>query len=248
MCGRYASVASRADLLEQFVVDEKNADELRGQDFNVAPTKDNPVVIERVPDDGDGDADPVRELRAFRWGLLPFWAKDLKSGARMINARAETVHEKPAFRRAFKSQRALIPVDAFYEWLETEEVGKSGKPLKQPFVLRPSDRATLALAGLWEVWYDKSLPKDDPAGRIETYTIITTTATDSVGRIHDRMPMAINSGDWADWLDPRNHDVDELRAVMAPPIDGSLDMYAVSKLVNNVRNNGPELLEPMPVS
>ncbi|WP_328522851.1 SOS response-associated peptidase [Kribbella sp. NBC_00359] len=191
MCGRYASVASRAELLERFVVDESNAGELRGQDFNVTPTKDNPVVIARVPQDADEDAEPVRELRAFRWGLLPFWAKDIKVGAKMINARAETVHEKPAYRRAFKSQRALIPVDAFYEWLETDQVGKSGKKLKQPFALRPADGSTLALAGLYEVWYDKSLPDDDPARVVPTYTIITATATDSVGRIHDRTPMAI---------------------------------------------------------
>ncbi|MFG1820614.1 SOS response-associated peptidase [Kribbella sp. NPDC049174] len=246
MCGRYASVASRAELLERFVVAEQDADELRGQDFNVTPTKDNPVVIARVPKDPGEDADPVRELRTFRWGLLPFWAKDIKVGAKMINARAETVHEKPAYRRAFKAQRALIPVDAFYEWLETDQVGKSGKKLKQPFALRPSDGSTLALAGLYEVWYDKSLPKDDPNAKVPTYTIITTTATDSVGRIHDRMPMAITPDNWDKWLDPRNHDVDQLRELMAPPVDGSLDMYAVSKLVNNVKNNGPELLAPVP--
>ena len=248
MCGRYASVASRAGLLEQFVVEEDNADELRGPDFNVTPTKDNPVVLARVVDDASEDADPVRELRAFRWGLLPFWAKDIKVGAKMINARAETVHQKPAYRRAFKSQRALIPVDAFYEWLETDQVGASGKKLKQPFVLRPADGATLALAGLYEIWYDKSLPPDNPAAKVSTYTIITTTATDSVGRIHDRMPMAIAPEDWADWLDPRNHDVDQLHGLMAPPADGSLDMYAVSLLVNSPKNNGPELLEPLPDS
>ncbi|MFG1626250.1 SOS response-associated peptidase [Kribbella sp. NPDC049227] len=246
MCGRYASVASRAELLERFVVDENNADDLRGQDFNVTPTKDNPVVIARVPQDADEDAEPARELRAFRWRLLPFWAKDIQSGAKMINARAETVHEKPAYRRAFKSQRALIPVDAFYEWLETDQVGKSGKKLKQPFVLRPADGSTLALAGLYEVWYDKSLPDDDPNRVVPTYTIITTTATDSVGRIHDRMPMAITPDHWDEWLDPRNHDVDQLRGFMAPPVDGSLDMYAVSKAVNNVKNNGPDLLQPLP--
>jgi hypothetical protein len=104
------------------------------------------VVIARVPDDGGEDADPVRELRAFRWGLLPFWAKDIKVGARMINARAETVHQKPAYRRAFKSQRALIPVDAFYEWLATDAIGKSGKKLKQPFAI-PADRRIDAGAG-----------------------------------------------------------------------------------------------------
>jgi hypothetical protein len=110
--------------------------------------------------------------------------------------------------------------------------------------IRPSDGSTLALAGLYEVWYDKTLPDDDPNRVVPTYTIITTSATDSVGRIHDRMPMAITPDHWTEWLDPRNHDVDQLRALMAPPVDGSLDMYAVSKAVNNVKNNGPELLEP----
>jgi putative SOS response-associated peptidase YedK len=99
---------------------------------------------------------------------------------------------------------------------------------------------------LYEVWYDKSLPGDDPNRIVPTYTIITTTAIDSVGRIHDRMPMAITQDAWVEWLDPRNHDIDQLRALMAPPVDGSLDMYAVSKAVNNVKNNGPELLEPLP--
>jgi putative SOS response-associated peptidase YedK len=248
MCGRYASVPSRAELLERFVVDESNADELRGQDFNGTPTKENPVVIARVRQDAGEDAEPARELRAFRWGLLPFWA-DLKVGAKMINARAETVHEKPAYRRAFKSQRALIPVDPFYDWFETDQISeKTKKPLKQPFALRPSDGSTLSLAGLYEVWYDKSLADDDPNRIVPTYTIITTTATDSVGRIHDRMPMAITPDHWAEWLDPRNHDVDQLRGLMTPPADGSLDMYAVSKAVNNVKNNGPELLDPLPAS
>jgi putative SOS response-associated peptidase YedK len=248
MCGRYASIASRADLLERFAVEEPNADELRGQDFNVAPTKDNPVVIARIPADAEEDAEPVRELRAFRWGLLPFWAKDIKAGARMINARAETVHEKPAYRRAFQSRRALIPVDAFYEWFETEEVGKGGKNLKQPFTFRPTDGLTLGLAGLWEIWHNKDLPQGDPAATVETYTIITTAATDSAGRIHDRMPMVITPADWDAWLDPRNFEIDQLRTLMAPPPDGSLDIYAVSKLVNSVRNNGPDLLEPIPAS
>ncbi|ONI79063.1 DUF159 family protein [Kribbella sp. ALI-6-A] len=247
MCGRYASTASRANLLERFVVDEQHADELRGPDFNVTPTKSNPVVIARVPKDAGDDVEPVRELRSFRWGLVPFWAPDLKMGSRMANARAETVHEKPSFRTPFKSRRALIPVDAFYEWMETEQLGKNNKPVKQPFALRPADGSTLALAGLWETWTDKSKPEGDPERLVRTYTIITTNATDAVGRIHDRMPMAIAPADWEAWLDPRNHDVDELRSLMAPPL-GELEIYAVSKAVNSVRNNGPELLEPIALS
>ncbi|MEU4393737.1 SOS response-associated peptidase family protein [Kribbella sp. NPDC023855] len=125
--------------------------------------------------------------------LVPFWAKDLKIGSKLVTPRAETVHEKPSFRTPFKSRRALIPVDAFYEWLATDQVSeKTGNRVKQPFALRPADGSTLALAGLYEFWRDKSLPDDDPNALVPTYTIIiTTTATDAVGRIHDRMPMAI---------------------------------------------------------
>jgi putative SOS response-associated peptidase YedK len=111
--------------------------------------------------------------------------------------------------------------------------------------IRPADGSTLALAGLYEVWRDKSKPEDDPEAWVRSYTIITTTATDAVGRIHDRMPMAIAPADWDAWLDPRNHDVDDLRSLMAPPLDDALEIYAVSTAVNSVRNNGPELLKPL---
>lgn len=167
----------------------------------------------------------------------------------LANARAETVHEKPSFRVPFKSRRALIPVDAFYEWLETDKVSEtSGKKLKQPFVLRPAEGTTLALAGLYEYWRDKNEPDDDPEAWIRSYTIITTTATHAVGRIHDRMPMAIAKANWADWLDPRNQSTQDVLALMAPPIDDNLDIYAVSRAVNNVRNNGPDLLLPLDLS
>jgi putative SOS response-associated peptidase YedK len=175
--------------------------------------------------------------------------RDLVQSTRIVNARAETVHEKPSFRTAFRSKRALIAVDAFYEWLETDQVSeKTGQPLKQPFALRPADGHTLALAGLYEVWTDKSKPEGDPDRLVPTYTIITTTATDSVGRIHDRMPMAITADNWDAWLDPRNTDVDHIRELMAPPLDDSLEIYAVSTAVNSVRNNGPHLLDPLPAS
>jgi putative SOS response-associated peptidase YedK len=143
----------------------------------------------------------------------------------MVNARAETVHEKPSFRAAFKSRRALIPVDAFYEWLETEQLSeKTKKPLKQPFVLRPDTGGSLALAGFCEFWRDKSKPEDDPEAWVPTYTIITTTATDEVGRIHDRTPMTIAKANRDDWLDPRNHATEDVLALMRPPLDGSLEM------------------------
>jgi len=120
--------------------------------------------------------------------LVPSWSKEAKLG-RMINARAETVHEKSSFRRAFKSRRLLVPISGFYEWFPTQQLGRSGMPLKQPFYLHPKDDAVLALAGLYEFWLDKSKAEDDPDRWLTTFTIITTTATDDVGHIHDRMPM-----------------------------------------------------------
>jgi putative SOS response-associated peptidase YedK len=161
----------------------------------------------------------------------------------MINARAETVHEKPAFRRAFRSRRLLVPVDGLYEWFPTQQIGQSGKPLKQPFYIHPADGAVLTLAGLYEFWRDESKPADDPEAWLTSFTIITTTATDDVGRVHDRMPMAIAPDDWDAWLDPRVDDVETVRGLMAPP--SGLDIYAISTAVNNVKNNGPQLLEPV---
>jgi putative SOS response-associated peptidase YedK len=248
MCGRYASTARRADLLEQLQVDDDNADELKGPDYNVAPTNLAPVVLARPPADGPKDADAVRQLRLFKWGLVPFWAKDTKIGNKMVNARSETVHEKPAFRAAFKSRRCLIPVDAFHEWFETDKISeKTHKPLKQPFAFKPTDGTSLALAGMFEVWKDKALPEDDPAALLWSYTIITTTATDEIGRIDDRMPMSVAPGDWAQWLDPTFKDPDDLKALMTPPT--GLEISAVSTAVNDVRRiNGPHLLDRLPAS
>lgn len=145
----------------------------------------------------------------------------------MINARAETVHEKPAYRAAFKSRRCLIPVDGFFEWFPTQQLGRTGKPLKQPFYITPADGQVLPLAGLYELWKDP-LPADDADPWLTTFTIITTTATDDVGRVHDRMPMSVSPDKWEDWLDPALNDNDATHALMAPPVAGSLDIYAVS--------------------
>jgi putative SOS response-associated peptidase YedK len=201
-------------------------------------------VLARPPRDAR-DADPVRQLRSLKWGLVPSWAKDPKIGSRLINARAETVHEKPAFRRAFATRRLLVPVSGFYEWFPTQQVATSGKPVKQPFYLRPKDEGVLALAGIYEFWRDPGKPRDDAEAWLTTFTIITTNATDDVGHIHDRMPMTVNRDNWRRWLDPRINEPDDVRALMTPPPTGSLDVYPVSKAVNNVRNNGPQLIEPL---
>ena len=221
-------------------------------DYNVAPTKPVYAVLTRRSHDkdehGDGQPaadEPVRQLRVVRWGLVPVWAKDPSIGSRMINARAETVAEKPAFKRAFARRRCLLPADGFYEWQQVEE---NGKKRKQPYYIYRSDGGVLAFAGLYELWRDPSVPEDSDGGWLWTTTIITTQATDEVGRIHDRMPMIIDRAAWADWLDPGHSDVAALRQLLAPATSSGLTSHPVSPAVNNVRNNGPELTAVLPES
>jgi putative SOS response-associated peptidase YedK len=175
----------------------------------------------------------------MRWGLVPFWAKDVKIGSRMINARAETVAEKPAFRRAFAKRRCLVPADGYYEWQQMPGAAK------QPIYISRTDGRSLAFAGLYELWRDPSVSSDDQDAWLWTTTIITTSAPDELGMIHDRMPMIIDPGSWADWLDPANSDVADLKALLTPAMVSDLTTWPVSTAVNSVRNNGPELIEPV---
>jgi len=184
----------------------------------------------------------ARELRVVRWGLVPYWAKDPSIGSRLINARAETVASKPAFRRAFARHRCLLPADGFYEW---EKSGDPKHPRKQPYYIRREDGGVLAFAGLYELWRDKDRPGDDPDSWLWTATIITTRAEDEVGRIHDRMPMVIEPDRWSDWLDPTAASTEALHGLMTPAASVHLTTYPVSTEVNSVRNNGPGLIEPM---
>ena len=250
MCGRYASARKRQDLLEEFRIDRDRVTDDLEPDYNVAPTKPVYAVLTRGgPDESAGPpeqaaagADVARELRVVRWGLVPFWAKDPSIGSRMINARVETVDSKPAFRRAFAKRRCLLPADGFYEW---QQVAGNGKTRKQPYFIHRADGGVLAFAGLYEIWRDKSVPEDDPRAWLWTSTIITTRAEDSVGQIHDRMPMVIDPARWGDWLDPGNSDKADLLALLAPATSGGLASYPVSMAVNSVRNNGPDLMEPL---
>ncbi len=270
MCGRYASARKRIELLEEFGVQSDRVAQPLAPDYNVAPTKAVYAVMTRQPGDRDGTDNgrvdgpaaasgelrkvvlpdqhgeaagrevPVeRQLRVVRWGLVPFWAKDTKIGSRMINARAETVAEKPAFRRAFSQRRCLLPADGYYEWQQQD-----GRP-KQPIYITRADGRPLAFAGLYELWRDPSVPPDDPDAWLWTTTVITTSAPDDLGHIHDRMPMVINPASWGEWLDPVNRDVSDLRSLLVPAVVSGLTTYPVSTAVNSVRNNGPELIEPL---
>src|SRR4051812_1342536 len=243
MCGRYASSRRPQDLAEEFEIDQATVKETVTEplepDFNVAPTKPVYAVLSREPD--------VRRLKVLRWGLVPFWAKDPKIGSRMINARMETVGEKPAFRQAFAKRRCLLPADGYYEWYPTSRLTKAGKPMKQPFFIKPKDGSSLAMAGLYEIWRDKEKPDDDPTRFLWTCTVITTQAEDEVGVIHDRMPMLVERERWEAWLDPERTTTDDLTDLLVPAAPGRLEAYPVSTAVNAVRNNGPELVEPLPL-
>jgi putative SOS response-associated peptidase YedK len=193
--------------------------------YNDAPTDTLPVV--RL------DRDGRRSLNLLRWGLVPWWAKDIKIGARCINAMAETVATKPAFRDAFgRKQRCIVPVDAFYEWKKTP----AGK---QPYAIVSADGLPLSMAGLWERWKDRST-----GDTVQTFTIITTVPNELCGAIHDRMPVVLPRERWATWLGEREVDPDELRwMVLRPYPAGLMRAYPVGVRVGNVRNNDAALLD-----
>lgn len=240
MCGRYASSRKPEDLVEEFEIRGPAAPALE-PDFNVAPTKEVYAVVERPP---KGEDVPERQLRVMTWGLVPSWAKDPRIGNRMINARVETVAEKPAYKRAFAARRCLLPADGYFEWYPTSRTNAKGKPVKQPFFIRPKDGGVLAMAGLYEIWRDPTKAEDDPDRFRWTCTVLTTEAEDSLGHIHDRMPLMVERERWHAWLDPTTPGDTSLLVPAAP---GRLEAYAVPTLVNNVRNNGPELVEPLPL-
>ena len=253
MCGRFVSARKRLELLEEFAVERDRVAEDRKPDYNVAPTKRIYAVLDRTeqaedrPDKDHGTEDggkPLRELRLLRWGLVPSWAKESSGGARLINARAETVAVKPSFRSAFARRRCIIPADGYYEW----QAG-ADKKAKQPFYIYRTDGGILCFAGIYELWRDGSVPPDHEDAWLWTASVITTEAADEIGRIHDRTPMVISPQGWDDWLDPANNDRELLMAMMQPATSsgsGGLTSHPVSTAVNSVRNNGPDLITPLP--
>ncbi|WP_435771247.1 SOS response-associated peptidase [Nocardioides sp. SYSU DS0651] len=264
MCGRYASSRSPEDLAEEFEVLDPRLDRVVPPSYNVAPTDDVYAVLERSRKDAEGRPldESVRQLRVLRWGLVPSWAKDQKIGSRMINARMETVAEKPAFRRAFAARRCILPADGYFEWYETQQRDARGKRRKQPFFIRPEDGSVLAMAGLYEIWRNPAAPPEHDhdgtggtagtaatggtGGLLWTCTVITTQATDQLGRIHDRMPLVVDREARDRWLDPRSG-TDDLLALLRPAQQAGLTAYPVSTAVGNVANDGPELVEPIPL-
>jgi len=228
MCGRVAQKTPLGEIRVLF--DTVNPVPNAAPTYNGAPTDTLPVV--RL------DRDGRRSLDLLRWGLVPYWAKDIKIGARCINAMAETVASKPAFRDAFaRGQRCIVPVDAFYEW---QKIGAG----KQPYAIVGADGLLLALAGLWERW------KDRAAGdTVQTFTIVTTEPNELCAAIHDRMPVILPREKWATWLGEREATDDELRWMILRPYPAwLLRAYLVGSQVGNVRNNEPALLDEISVA
>ncbi len=253
MCGRYAAARDRQELLEAFGVERDESGGGLAPDYNVAPTKPVYAVFDRQPrdqvSDEAGEPEAQRQLRVLRWGLVPSWAKDVTIGNKLINARLETVDSKPSFRRAFARRRCLLPADGYYEWYAGTggtAQQSSKRPPKQPFFIRPADGSVLAMAGLYEVWRDPSRTDDDPHAWLWSCTVITTAARDGLGQIHDRMPMIVDRDRRAEWLDPSRTDAAELTALLDPASADELEAYPVSRAVNNVRNNDPTLIQPLP--
>lgn len=245
MCGRFVSTSPPDELATFFGADV--AVESLGENYNVAPTHDVYAVVAR------GDRPETPRLEAFHWGLIPSWAKDRKIASRMINARSETLSEKPAFKRLFEKKRLLIPMDGFYEWTAGPPGGPltaRGKPAKQPVFIRRLDGDPMAVAGLWASWKDPEAT--DTAGKamwLHSATVITTAANATMSSVHDRMPVMIPRSRWDEWLDPGNHDVESLGRLFDMGSDRSLVMHPVSTDVNSVRNNRPTLIEEIdPIS
>ena len=257
MCGRYASSSRPEDLVEEFEVDEDRTSQFARSilaapqsppagepDFNVAPTKQAPVVLTRAVR-GQADVPPTRQLRLLTWGLVPSWSKDIKVGLRRINARAESLLEKSSFAPAAASRRCLVPADGWYEWqVSPTALDAKGKSRRQPFFVHRSDGAPLAMAGLYEFWRDRSLGDDDPGAWLTTYTVITTAAEPGLDRIHDRQPLVLERADWADWLDPTQADLAAVRAHLQFAEPGRFDAYPVGTAVNSSNNNGQQLVVP----
>jgi putative SOS response-associated peptidase YedK len=221
VCGRFTQQRPTSELAEIFDAEDRFC--APGERYNVAPTDEAAVVVQR---------DDRRAITAYRWGLIPHWAEDRKIGSRMFNARAESLTRSPAFRDALQRRRCIVPVDSFYEWR------RDGR-IRQPFRIVRADGRPLALAGLWAGWHD---PETDAV--VRTFSIVTGEPNEVVRALHDRMPVILLDEEWRRWLDPKA-DPGELQGLLQPRETLELVAYPVSRLVNDVRTDGPDLIEPL---
>ncbi len=255
MCGRYATTMGQLSLYGMFEAEpdpldvqvdsvpeapalkgpERPAD-LAGGRFNVAPTSLVPVVLERR---SRTDEETHRYLRAMRWGLVPSWAKDPTIGNRLINARADSLLDKAAFRTPLERRRALLPASGYFEWRKSAAPAAGKAAPKQPFYITPADGSAMAFAGLWEFWRG-------PAGEpVVSTTIITTEAVGQLVAIHDRMPLILPAAEWDDWLSLDNDAAAVAPLLVAPDLEliSGLELRPVSMRVGNVKNDDPTLLD-----
>jgi putative SOS response-associated peptidase YedK len=236
MCGRFVSASPPDEIAKYF--DAAAPEAALPESYNVAPTNDVYAVYE---------TGGVRRLDAFHWGFVPHWAKDPSVGNRMINARAETLATKNAYKPSLRKRRCIIPADGFYEWKKVP-----GQKTKQPMFIHRRDGERLAFAGLWTIWRPKRADGDETGGpgggtdegdELHSCTIITTSANDDVAEVHDRMPVILGADDWSTWLDERNDDLDTLGRLLVPAPPKLIELRPVSTEVNNVRNKGSHLID-----
>jgi putative SOS response-associated peptidase YedK len=240
MCGRFVVAGATGDLVSLFDVDLP-AEGLPGPSWNIAPTDPVAIILDAVPKGPDAGAEPVRRMEAAKWGLVPAWSKDPKSGPSAINARIESVVEKPTFKTAVQKRRALVPASGYYEWRTADGV-------KTPYFISFGEGQVMAFAGLYEWWRNPAAADDAPDKWLLTTSILTQAATGELASIHDRMPVFLSPDVADDWLDP--HEGASAELLGAVSIGGielaeEAEFYAVSPAVGNVRNNGPELIEPV---
>jgi putative SOS response-associated peptidase YedK len=224
MCGRFASRGTAKDIEKEFKVGKLNKLIFEPR-YNIAPSQPIAAVLET-----DGE----RMVSELRWGLIPAWAKDAAIGSKLINARAETLSEKPSFKNAFRSRRCIIPASGFYEW------AKKGAHAKQPFYFYLKEKPVFGFAGLWEEWLDK-----ESGELVETCTIITTEANEVLEPVHDRMPVILKAENYDQWLDEKLKDTGRLQHLLAPYPAEEMTAHAVGKAVNSPAYDSPELIEQL---
>jgi putative SOS response-associated peptidase YedK len=241
MCGRFASFSQTQDLADELAIAEIAEDaRLLPPSWNVAPTDPVRIVVERA---AKGSDEVTRSMRLARWGLVPSWAKDPTMGARMINARSETLLDKPAFAKPFAARRCLVLADGYYEWrkLSLPATGSKKVP-KQPYWIHPGGDGVAAFAGLYEFWRNPAASETDPDRWLVSTTVVTRPASERMAPIHDRMPLVLPPHAWDTWLDPSVRDASELLQIDNLP----LTTRPVGDAVGSVQNDGPSLIEEDP--
>ncbi len=224
MCGRFVSVADKKKIEKEFNIEIADGNPVAPR-YNIAPTQTIAAITE---------IKNARELALFKWGLIPSWAKDDSIGSKLINARAETLQEKPSFREAFRVRRCIIPASGFYEWQKTS------KGAKQPFYFYLKDKSIFGFAGLWEEWRNKQTGE-----MTETCTIITTEENEVLKQVHDQMPVILKSDDYDFWLDEKVKDTEKLQNLLVPYPAKEMDSHAVSCSVNSPAADSEELIAPL---